>query len=191
MTDLLQLQRDLTGARTVASVLAAARDTFAHTLAVTSPTAQDSDAFHAARVLAAAVAADGRDAIASAPSLPTEPSQAAGAGKPKPGQSEALRRGPSPAAVSGEPRPARPDALSPDDAPCLHVAALPAPPPARLASGDADEIVSGGLSLLLLVLAARLNAEAGRASAAADRFACKQAAVYAAEIAALLPGVGS
>ena len=190
MTDLLQLQRDLVRARTVASVLAVARDTFAHTLTVTSATGRDPDAFHAARVLAAAVAADGRDAIASAPSPPTEPSQAAGAHEPKTAESEAPRPEPSPAIVTGEPGPAEPGALSPDDAACVHVLGEPGPVPASLARDDADEVTSGGLSLLCLVLATRLNAEAGHAPSASDRFACQQAAVYAAEIAGLLPGVG-
>lgn len=232
MASLKQLQHDLAWADTTASVLVTARDAFAYTLDLTDLFGRDCVTFWAAPVMAGAVAADGRDAIAFASSLPPEPwgsatpGADAGQGRglprdqslggdplehgaaaqdadapddalgvsrhagPQPTLTDAPGPEESPTALTGQPRPRRSDALAADGTRFLHDAARPVLAPARSASDVADEIASGDLARLYQVLAARLNGEATRVADAADRAACQRAAVYAAEIGALLPGSG-
>lgn len=233
MASLAELQHDIARADTTAAVLAAARDAFAYTLDLTKLCGHDSATFWAAPVMAGAVAADGRDAVAFAPSLPPGPRQHAPQGvgtgraptalsgersqcavprehgsaardaadpddasdvnrpvRPQPAPTDAPAPEASPTALVRQPWPGHQDALATDGTRSRHDAARPRPAPARSASYVAAEISSGAFARMCQTLAARLNAEAARAADAADRAACRRAAVYAAEIAALLPGYG-
>ncbi len=84
MNSVQETSRALAEATTVPGLLSAARDAFEVVIFLSGEHAEADDSLVAALAGAMAVAADGRDAIAMAPSLPAQPTSDGGGAAPNP-----------------------------------------------------------------------------------------------------------